>query len=133
MESYEWSTIDGRFQAARNVWKLRAGGKEKEAAELTETLREATYIYQDPEYYVLLDKKNKQLLLLFGHVDNFEENGFCKFVRAHNDNIVCSVHTRCTWLPGMIVQQAEPIITAHKYERWNVFETDDGQLWFEQM
>jgi len=133
MENYEWNTIEGRFNAARKVVKLDQEGKTEEAEKLRELLREATAVYGPPEYYVLADKKNKQIILLYGKTECFDDNEFDKFIRNHIDNYICHVKTGCTWLSGMICQQCEPTITAKRFEKWNVFETDDGQLWFEQM
>lgn len=133
MNNYEWNTVDGRFRVAGDIMKFEHSGKEKEAEELKETLREALAIYAMSEYYVLIDKANKQLLLLYGRRDAWDENAFDKFLRKHIDNYVCHVESGCTWMHGLICQQCEPIITTKKYEKWNVFETEDGQLWFEQM
>ena len=133
MKVYEWNTEDGRFQASRDVMRLEQKGSVEEANALRELLQEAIVAYQAPEYYVLKDMKNKQIVLLYGNRGFMEVNEFDKFIYAHIDNYICHVNLGCTWIEGMICQQCEPTITAKKFEKWHVFETEDGQLWFEQM
>lgn len=133
MKNYEWYTIDGRFRAARDISKLEYAGNTKDAEELRQLLGEAIAAYNPPEYFAFSDKKNKLLILLYGKSGFVDSNEFDKFICAHLDNYICHVNAESTWMSGMLCQQCEPIITTKSVERWNVFETEDGQLWFEQM
>lgn len=123
---FQWDTIDGRYKAARQIVKLDSEGELEEAGVLRKLLDEAILVYNSPEYVVFRGRKS--LFAVYGHSDMECLNDY---IRENKTDFICRVKIGCTFLPGMICQQAEPVLLpGTRTEKFYAFEGRDGKPWF---
>ena len=132
-DCFNWSTLDGRYQAAMQSMKLEGQGKTKETAELKEKLHEAIILYDNPEYFIMTDENNKPVYLHCETTNIGDNENWKRFRKKFADRFCCHTIAGLIWIKGGIPIKGKEEIVKTKFPHWFLFEDIHGEIWFMQI
>ena len=132
---FDFTTIHGRYLAAREVMKMRNRGETDEADKLSGLILEADAIYSDPNAVMLKCLEARKYMMVYVPLHNPIDEGsdwYYEWVRSYGDDLLCTMGSGTTFMRGLSFKGEFQPFGGGIIEKYRVHKTDDG-LFFEKL